>query len=145
MYTISIDEAGYIDNPCFINNPEPTKCQKAWGAVVFRRGKKIKRASFLPKKNHGEQIRVSGIPSGIYLEFCSITDKGKTHCLYVVDQSTEREITLLPVADAAVPNIYDIESMSPISTYIFEAKLAMMEAQMDDLRRLILDLKGATP
>ncbi|WP_145928398.1 hypothetical protein [Pseudomonas sp. TCU-HL1] len=143
MHAIHIDETGYINNPCLINKPE-LSCQKAWGALVFRRGKKIKIASFLPRENNGKKIGISGIPRGVYLEFCAKTENGKTRSLYVVDQVTESEISLLPVVDAAVPSIYDVDSMTPTRTYILEAKLTMMEAQLDDLRRSILDMKGAT-
>lgn len=141
MYVIPIDETGYINNPCFIDKPA-LNFQKAWGALVFRCGKKIKIASFLPKENHGKKFKVKGLPRGVYLKFCSISEEGEICSLYVVDQITESEISLLPVVDATVPRIYDIDSMTPTSIHILEAKLAMMEAQMDDLRRSILEAKG---
>lgn len=142
MYTISIDETGHIDNPCLIDKPEVI-FQKAWGALVFRSGKKIKIASFLPRESHGKKIKVRGIPRGVYLKFCSTTEKGETCSLYVVDQVTESEISLQPIVDTAVPSIYEIDSIAPTKTHILEARLAMMEAQIDDLRRSISDVKGA--
>lgn len=142
MYTISIDETGHIDNPYLIDKPELIP-KKAWCALVFRSNKKIKIASFLPRESHGKRIKVRDIPRGVYLKFCSTTEKGGICSLYVVNQITESEISLQPIVDTAVPSIYEIDSIAPTQTYILEAKLAMMAAQLDDLRRSISDLKGA--
>jgi len=140
MYTIPIDEAGYIDNPCFIDKPEPC-LQKAWGALVYRRGKKIEIASFLPRDRQGKKIEARGLSQGVYLKFCSATVGGKFCSLYVVDQVTESEISLLSVVGAAVPTIYDIDTIAPTKLHILEAKLEMLEAQMDDLRISISNVK----
>lgn len=144
MHPIPIDEAGYIDNPHVIKGPE-LECEKPWGALVFRRGKKIMIASFLPKENNGKKISVSGIPRGVYLAFGSTGEKGKTRSLFVVDQVTKNEILLRSVVDTDVPSIYDIDSIAPTRIYILEAKLAMMEVQIDNFRREMLDVKSATP
>lgn len=141
MHTISIDETGHIDNPCLVDKQEMI-FQKAWGALVFRSGRKIKIASFLPRENHGKKIKVRDIPRGVYLKFCSTTEKGETCFLYVVDQVTENDISLRPIVDTAVPSTYEIDSMAPTKAHILEARLAMLEAQMDDLRGSISDLKG---
>lgn len=142
MYTISIDETGHIDNPCLVDKQEMI-FQKGWGALVFRSGRKIKIASFLPRENHGKKIKVRDISRGVYLKFCSTTEKGETCSLYVVDQVTENEISLRPIVDTAVPCTYEIDSITPTKIHILEAKLAMIEAQLDDLRRSLSDLKGA--
>ncbi len=141
MYTIPIDEAGYIDNPCVIGKPEPC-LQKAWGALVYRRGKKIEIASFLPRDRQGKKIEARGLPRGVYLKFCSATVGGKFCYLYVVDQVTESEISLLSVVSAAVPTIYDIDTIAPTKLHVLEAKLKMLEAQMEDLRISISNVKG---
>lgn len=143
MYTISIDETGHIDNPCLVDRPGMV-FQKAWGALVFRSGRKIKIASFLPRESQGEKFRVRDMPRGVYLKFCSTTERGETCSLYVADQVTENEISLRSIADTDVPSTYDIDSMAPTKAYILEAKLAMLEAQMDDLRASISDLKRTT-
>jgi len=140
MYTIPIDEAGYIDNPCFIDKPEPC-LQKGWGALIYRRGKKIEIASFLPRDRQGKKIEARGLPKGVYLKFCSTTVGGEFCSLYVVSQETESEISLLSVVGAEVPTIYDIDTIAPTKLHILEAKLEMLEAQMDDLRISISNMK----
>lgn len=140
MYTIPIDEAGYIDNPCFIDKPE-LRLQKAWGALIYRRGNKIEIASFLPRDRQGKKIEARGLPEGVYLKFCSTTVVGEFCSLYVVDQVTENEISLLSVVGAAVPTIYDIDAIAPTKLHIIEAKLGMLEAQIDDFRISISNVK----
>lgn len=81
------------------------------------------------------------MPRGVYLKFFATTEKGETCSLYAVDQVTENEISLRSIADTDVPSTYDIDSMAPTKAYILEAKLAMLEAQMDALRASISDLK----
>lgn len=142
MFKIPIDEKGYIDNPCLIDKPKVV-FQKAWCALVFRSGRKIKIASFLPRERHGAKINVSGIPRGVYFKFFLATGKEETYSLYMVDQVTEIEISLLPVADTAIPSFYEIDSIAPTKAHLLEAKLAILEDQMDDLRRSIADLKKA--
>lgn len=140
MYIIPIDEAGFIDNPHVSKSPE-LGCKRPWGALVFRRGKKVMIAAFLPREKDGIRIDVRGITRGAYLAFGSTGEKGKTRSLYVVEQVTETELHLRPIEDAAVPTIYDFESTSPSKLYLLEAKQAMVEMQIENLRSELSELK----
>ncbi|WP_312904567.1 hypothetical protein [Stutzerimonas nitrititolerans] len=140
MYIIPIDEAGFIDNPHVSESPEHG-CKRPWGALVFRRGKKVIFAAFLPREKDGIRIDVKGIMRGAYLAFGSTGEKGKTRSLYVVEQVTETELSLRPIEDAAVPTIYDFESIRPSKLYLLEAKQAMIEVQIENLRSELSELK----
>jgi hypothetical protein len=104
MRKFPIDDDGFIQNPLGNNVPELIS-KKSWCGVVYRRGKKIQIASFLPSEEAGERINVIGISKGVYLAFGLIGSKERL--IYLVNEVTRSDILLRPIEVSSVPRIYD--------------------------------------
>lgn len=140
MRKVPIDEEGCIENPFASGVPEFGR-KRLWGGIAYRHGKKIKMGSFLPGKDGGTRINVSGIFKGLYLAF------GLAGCterlIYFVDSVSDDDILLRSVEASAVPGIYDINSVMPQKIYLLEARQAMLVDQMNSLHRDIAVFKEA--
>lgn len=139
MYSILIDQEGYIDNPHSIS-ASSNESVKLWGAVVCRRGSKVRILSFLDKDSECRRVNVCGVPRGVYLAFGA--NGGQERSLYLVSQVTETIISLRPVDVAEVPGAYDMEPMAPTNNYILAARQSLLELQMEDLRNDVADLRS---
>jgi len=137
MHSLSIDGDGYIDNPHAVNNPSLVG-KKLWGAIVCRAGKKTQILSFLPRDDPGRKIEIRGILPGVYLEFGAVGEKKRS--LYVVNEVTDKVISLRSVDVSTVPKVYDVESITPTKIHILEAQQTLIELQMDALRSGLADI-----
>lgn len=131
MHKILIDDDGFIENP-FANNMPGFMNKRSWGGVVYRRGKQIQIASFLPSEESGRRINVLGVSKGMYLAFGLVGSKERF--IYLVDQVTRSDFLLRPVEVSSVPSIYDIDSTMPLRIYILEARQAMLVDQVNSLQ-----------
>lgn len=138
MRKMPISDEGFIESPFASNVPELIN-KKLWGGIVYRHGKKIKIASFLPSEEGGKRINVLGVSKGLYLKFGLVGCKERI--IYLVDEVTNSDIVLRSVEAPSVPSIYAIDSIMPLKMHIFEAKLAMMADQMNSLEIDIAILK----
>ncbi|HDS1051108.1 MULTISPECIES: hypothetical protein [Pseudomonas] len=131
MRKILINENGFIENP-FASNMPGFMNKRSWGGIVYRRGKQIQIASFLPDEEKGRRISVLGVSKGMYLAFGLVGCKERL--VYLVDQVTRGDLLLRPVEVSSVPSIYDIELTMPLRIYILEARQAMLIDQMNSLQ-----------
>ncbi len=138
MRKMPIVDDGFIENPFASTVPEFIN-KKSWGGIVYRHGKKIKIACFLPREEGGKRINILGISKGLYLMFGLVGCKERI--IYLVDEVTKSDILLRTVEGASVPNVYAIDLIMPLKMYILEAKQAMMADQMNSLEIDISMLK----
>lgn len=138
MRKIPIDDDGFIVSPFASNVPELIS-KKSWGGIVYRQGKKIKIASFLPSEESGKRFNILGVSKGLYLTFGLVGCKERL--IYLVGEVTNSDILLRSVEVPSVPSIYAIDSTMPIKMYILEAKQAMLADQMNSLEIDIAILK----
>jgi len=131
MRKILIDENGFIENP-FASNMPGLMNKRSWGGIVYRRGKQIQIASFLPSEESGRRINVLGVSKGVYLAFGLVGCKERL--TYLVDQVTSSYFLLRPVEVSSIPGIYDIELTMPTRIYILEARQALLIDQMNSLQ-----------
>lgn len=131
MRKILINENGFIENP-FASNMPGFMNKRSWGGIVYRRGKQIQIASFLPDEESGRRISVLGVSKGMYLAFGLVGCKERL--IYLVDQVTRGDLLLRPVEVSSVPSIYEIELTMPLRIYILEARQAMLIDQMNSLQ-----------
>lgn len=138
MRKMPIVDDGFIESPFASNVPEIIN-KKSWGGIVYRHGKKIKVASFLPGDEGGKRINILGVSKGLYLTFGLVGCKERI--IYLVDEITKSDIVLRSVEAPSVPSIYAIDSTMPLKMYILEAKQAMLADQMNSLEIDIAILK----
>lgn len=130
MQKMPIFDDGFIESPFASKVPQLIN-KKSWGGIVYRHGKKIKIASFLPGEEGGKRINVLGVSKGLYLTFGLVGCKERI--IYLVDEVTKSDIFLRAVEAPSVPSIYAIDSTMPLKMYILEAKQAMLADQMNSL------------
>lgn len=138
MRKIPIVDGGFIESPFASNMPEHIN-KKLWGGIVYRHGKKLKIASFLPGEEGGKRINIVGVSKGLYLMFGLVGCKERL--IYLVDEVARSAILLRSVDASSVPSIYAIDSTMPLKMYIVEAKQAMLADQMNSLEIEIAILK----
>ena len=141
MILLSIDYAGRVENPYFLS-VDRQYCKRGWSALVYRSNASVKIAAFLPKDKEGFKINVVGLQQGLYVAFGATDGSEKLRSLYVVETVTATEISLRPVEECNVPAIYEIDIAGRYSLYLLEAKQAMLEAQINDVRKWLLEYKG---
>ena len=141
MILLSVDYAGCVENPHF-SSMDRQYCKRGWSALVHRPGASVKIAAFLPKDKEGIKINVVGLQQGLYVAFGATDGSEKLRSLYFVETVTATEISLQPVDECNVPAIYEIDVAGRYSLYLLEAKQAMLEAQINDIRKWLLEYKG---
>lgn len=141
MILLSIDYAGCVENPLF-SSMDRQYYKRGWSALVHRSGASVKIAAFLPKDKEGIKISIVGLQQGLYVAFGATDGSEKVRSLYVVETVTATEISLQPVEECNVPTIYEIDVVGRYSLYLLEAKQAMLEAQVNDIRKCLLEYKG---
>ena len=141
MLLLPIDYAGCIENPHF-SSMDRQYYKRGWSALVHRPNARVKIAAFLPKDKEGLKINVVGLQQGLYVAFGATDGSEKLRSLYFVETVTATEISLKPVEECNVPAIYEIDIAGRYSLYLLEAKQAMLEAQINDIRKWLLEYKG---
>jgi hypothetical protein len=131
MHKIPIDGDGFIENPFASNAPELIN-KKSWGGIVYRRGNKIKIASFLSAEGSGKRINIRGVSKGLYLAFGQVGSKERL--IYRVEEVAKSDFLLQCVDATSVPSMYDIDSTAPLKIYVLEARQAMLADQMNSLQ-----------
>lgn len=140
MLLLSIDCAGCVDNPHFSNMDEPGK-KSGWAALVYRQGSSVKIAAFLPKNKKGTKIDVAGLQKGLYVVFGASDGSQKFRSLYVVKMIAAAEVSFQSVGECDIPTIYEIDIAGSYSFYLLKAKQAMLEAQMNDIGKWVLEFE----
>ena len=141
MLLLPIDYAGCVENPHF-SSMDRQYYKRGWSAIVHRQGASVKIAAFLPKDKEGVKINVAGLQQGLYVAFGASDGLGKFRSLYVVEMVAATEILFCPVEECNVPAIYEIDIARRYSFYLLQAKQAMLEAQMSDIKRWMLEFDG---
>lgn len=141
MLLLPIDYTGYIENPHF-SSMDGLDYKYGWGALCHRRGVKIINTAFLPKDKKGVRLKVSELHQGLYVALGATHGSRKVRSLYVVEMVAEVEILLRPVEECSVPTIYEVDVAGVHSFYLLKAKQAMLEEQMNDIKRCILEFEG---
>ena len=142
MLLLPIDYAGCVENPHF-SSIDRQYYKRGWSAIVHRSNASLKIAVFLPKDKEGLKINVVGLQQGLYVAFGATDGSEKLRTLYIVETVTATEISLRPVEECNVPAIYEIDVAGRYSLYLLEAKQAMLEAQVNDIRKCLLECKGS--
>ena len=140
MLLLSIDCAGFVGNIHFSSKSE-LDYKGGWAALIYRQGASIKIAAFLPKNKGGTRINVSGLQQGLYIAFGATEGSRKLRSLYFVETVAVTEISFQSVDECSVPTIYEIDIAGCYSFYLLKAKQAMLEAQMYDIEKWLLEYK----
>lgn len=140
MLLLSIDCAGFVDNPHFLNMDDLGK-KSGWAALVYRQGSRAKIAAFLPKNKKGTKIDVAGLQDGLYVVFGASDGSQKKRSFYIVKTVAVTEISFQSVGECDIPTIYEIDIEGSCSFYLLKAKQAMLEEQVDNVRKWLSKYK----
>lgn len=140
MLLLPIDYAGCIENPHF-SSADELDYKSGWGALCHRRGAKIINAAFLPKDQKGIRLKVSELHQGLYIAFGATHSSRKVRSLYVVESVTAVEILFRAVGECSVPAIYEVDISDCYDFYLLKAKQAMLEVQINDIRKWLFEHK----
>lgn len=140
MLLLSVDCAGCVENPHFLNVDE-LAYKSGWAALVHRQGASVKITAFLPKNKKGTKIDVSGLQKGLYIAFGATNGSQKLRSLYSVEAVSATVISFQYVEDRNVPTIYEIDVEGGCGLYLLKAKQTMLEAQINDIRKWLSKCK----